>query len=160
LSQTPLWVAFSLTCSHRQAPRECGFQLFRFKSKGARLALVSNAALRVDQIDAVGPARIGLFRRIAKLVEYGRKLYPKLPYASPGDECSFFFSLRAGKNNLVFNVALHLPNVAGMGLGNVHNQEGNAPAILLVKLVEGRNLPPERWSSVAAKYQNHGLLLV
>jgi hypothetical protein len=46
-----------------------------------------------------------------------------------------------------------------MRFGNVNNQERDAPAILLVKLVEGRNLPPERWSSVAAEYQNHGLLL-
>jgi hypothetical protein len=46
-----------------------------------------------------------------------------------------------------------------MRFGNVHNQERHAPAILLVKLIEGRNLPPERRSSVAPKYQNHGLLL-
>ena len=47
-----------------------------------------------------------------------------------------------------------------MGFGNVNNQEDNAPAILLVKLIKGRNLPPERRSSVAAEYQNYGLLLV
>jgi hypothetical protein len=157
LSQTPLWVAVSF--SRGEGPRECRFQLVRLKSKGARLALVRNAALRVDQIDPVRPAGVGLFRRIAKLVEHSRKLYPKFPYASPGNECAIFFSFRTGKNNLVFNIALHLPNIAGMRFGNVHNQERHAPAILLVKLIEGRNLPPERRSSVAPKYQNHGLLL-
>ena len=108
--------------------------------------------MRVDQIDPVWPARKGSFGRIAKLVEHGWKLDPKFPHTSPGDECSFFFRLRAGKNNLVFDIALHLPHVAGMRFGNVNNQERDAPAILLVKLVEGRNLPPERWSRVAAEY--------
>jgi hypothetical protein len=46
-----------------------------------------------------------------------------------------------------------------MCFSDVHNQEGNAPSILLVKLIKGRNLPPERGSGVAAEYQNHGLLL-
>ena len=107
--------------------------------------------MRVDQIDPVWPAGVGLFRRIAKLVEHSRKLNPKFAYARPGDECPFFLRLRAGKNNLVLNIAFHLPNVAGMRFGNVNHQEGNAPAILLVKLIEGRNLPPERRSSVAAE---------
>ena len=117
-------------------------------------------ALRVDQVDAVRPARIGLFRRIAKLVEHGWKLNPKFPYASPSDERAIFFSFRARKDNLVFDIALHLPNVAGMRFGNVNNEESNAPAILLVELIEGRNLPPEGRSSVAAENQYNRLLLI
>jgi hypothetical protein len=116
--------------------------------------------MRVDQIEPVRPARVCPLRGIAKLVEHGRKFDPKFPHASPGNEFSFFFSLRTRKNNLVFDIALGLPNVAGMGFGNIDNEERNAPAILLVELIEGRNLPPERRSRVAAEYQNYGLLLV
>jgi hypothetical protein len=47
-----------------------------------------------------------------------------------------------------------------MRFGNVDHQESNPPAILLVELIEGRNLPPEWRSSVAAEYQNHRLPLV
>jgi hypothetical protein len=47
-----------------------------------------------------------------------------------------------------------------MRFGNVHHQKSNAIAILLVKLVEGRNLPPERGSGVTAEYQNHRLPLI
>jgi hypothetical protein len=47
-----------------------------------------------------------------------------------------------------------------MSFGNVDNQEGNAPAILLVKFIKGRNLPPERWSCVAAEDQDYRLPLV
>ena len=135
-------------------------QQVRLKSKWSRFALVSNAALRVDQVNTIGPACIGLFGRIAKLVKHGWKLNPKFPHTSPGDECSFFFCFRAGKDNAVFDIALHLPDVAGMRFGNVDNQESNPPVILLVEFIEGRNLPPERRSGVAAEYQNHGLLLV
>lgn len=65
------------------------------------------------------------------------------------------FVFSRGKSSLDSN----LPNVAGMRFGNVNNQESNTPAILFVELIEGRNLPPERRSSVAAEYQNCGLPL-
>jgi len=137
--------------------RKCNCQLFRLKTKGPRLALIGNAALRVDQIDAVGPARIGFLRRISERVEHGGKLNTEFPHASPSDECTVFFSFRTRKDNLVFDIALHLPNVAGMRLGNVDNQERNSLAVLLVKFIEGRNLPPERRSRIASEHQNHGL---
>jgi hypothetical protein len=47
-----------------------------------------------------------------------------------------------------------------MGFGDVNDQEGNLIAILFVKLVEGRDLPPKRRSSVTAEYQYYGLPLV
>jgi hypothetical protein len=131
---------------------QCFRQLLRFKSKRPGSTLVSNAALRVDQVDAIRPPRIGLFGRIAKFVEHGRKLDTEFPHASPSDEGAIFFGFRAGKNHLVFDIALHLPNVAGMRFGNVDDQESNPPAILFVEFIEGRNLPPEGRSSIAAEY--------
>lgn len=153
-------VARLLASPHPQRMNQCGCQLVRLKSKRARLALVSNAALRVDQVNAIRPARICLFGRIAKLVEHGRKLDTKFPHASSSDERAIFFGFWARENDLVFDIALHLPNVAGMRFGNVDNQKSNPPAILLVEFIEGRNLPPKRRSRVAAEYQNHRLLLV
>jgi hypothetical protein len=47
-----------------------------------------------------------------------------------------------------------------MRFRNVNHQERDPPAILLVKLIEGRDLPPERRSGVAAEHQDHGLLLI
>jgi hypothetical protein len=139
---------------------QCRRQLIRFKPKGTRFAFECNAALGVDQVNAIRPARVGLFRRIAKLVEHRWKLYAEFPHASPGDEYAIFFSFRAGKNNLVFDIALHLPDVAGMRLRDVNNQESNTIVILLVELIQGRNLPPERRSRIAAEYQDHGLPLI
>jgi hypothetical protein len=44
-------------------------------------------------------------------------------------------------------------------LGNVYHQERDLLSILLIELVEGRNLPPKRRSSVAAEYQDNRLSL-
>lgn len=47
-----------------------------------------------------------------------------------------------------------------MGLGDVHDQEGDTVAILLVELIEGGSLPPEWRSSVATEDEHHRLPLV
>jgi hypothetical protein len=47
-----------------------------------------------------------------------------------------------------------------MRFGDVDHEKSNSVAILLIKFVEGRNLPPERRSGVTAEYQNHRLPLV
>jgi hypothetical protein len=44
-------------------------------------------------------------------------------------------------------------------LGNVYHQERDLLSILLIELVEGRNLPPKRRSSVASEYQDNRLSL-
>lgn len=47
-----------------------------------------------------------------------------------------------------------------MRFGDIDDQKRNAPMILLVKLIQSGNLPSKWRSGVAAKDQNHGLLLV
>ena len=78
----------------------------------------------------------------------------------PGDVGALLFIFWTGENHLVFYIALHLPDVAGVRFSNVDHQKGYAILILLVEFVEGRNLPPEWRSGVAAKNQHHRLLLV
>jgi hypothetical protein len=47
-----------------------------------------------------------------------------------------------------------------MGFSDVNHEKGNTILVLLVKFVEGRNLPPEWRSSVTAEDQYDRLLLV
>ncbi len=47
-----------------------------------------------------------------------------------------------------------------MGFRDVDHQKSDTILVLLIELVEGRNLPPEWWSSVAAKDQYDRLLFV
>lgn len=44
-----------------------------------------------------------------------------------------------------------------MRLENVDGVEGDLIFVLIVQLVEGRNLPPEGWSGVTAEDEDHGL---
>jgi hypothetical protein len=45
-----------------------------------------------------------------------------------------------------------------MGFEDVDREEGDLLTVLIVELVEGRNLPPEGRSGVAAEDQNDGLM--
>jgi len=47
-----------------------------------------------------------------------------------------------------------------MCFSDVDHEKSHAVPILIVKLVEGGNLPPERRSGVAAENQDDGLLFV
>src|ERR1700691_3702599 len=62
---------------------------------------------------------------------------------------------RAGDHNVLLEVRLHLPDVAGVRLLNVHDVEGGPILVLFVELVERGNLPAKGWSSVAAEDQDH-----
>src|SRR5882762_5762312 len=116
--------------------------------------------LLVNQIETVRPAGIGLFRPVAKHVEHRRNLDAELAYAGSCDVFAFLLVLRRRENDVVFNVALHLPDVAGMRLGDVDHQESDAAAVLLVEFIEGGNLPPEGRSSIAAENEDDVLGLV
>ncbi len=129
-------------------------QIIRLEPEGTRLALVGDATIRIDQVNTVGPAGVSLFGRVVELVQNSGKLDSQFAHASASDESSLVFILGAGKNNVVADVAFHLPHVAGVRFDDVDSQKGYVVAVLLVKLVEGGNLPPEGRSSVAAKDQD------
>jgi hypothetical protein len=47
-----------------------------------------------------------------------------------------------------------------MSFGNIDNQKSDFALVLLVQFVEGRNLPPEWRSSVAAEHHYHWFNMV
>ena len=114
----------------------------------------------IDEVYTVRPARVCLFGGVAKLVEYGRKLDPQFANASACHQCALFLSPGAGKDDLVLDIALHLPHVAGMSFRDVHNNESDLALVLIIKLVQGGNLPPEGWSSVASENHHYRLSFV
>src|SRR5215467_13528891 len=92
----------------------CG-EFVRVETERAGLALVNYFALVTDEIHAVRPGRVILFRRIAEFVEYGRKLDCQFSHAYTGQRSPLCLILWAGEDYVVLNVAGHLPDIAGMG---------------------------------------------
>ena len=137
-----------------------GSQFFGFEAEGAGFAFVGDVAGGVDQVHAVGPAGVDRLGGVAEFVEQGGNLDSQLAHAGPSHRGAFFFVLGSREDDLIFDVALHLPDVAGVGLGDVNDEEGDLAPVLIVKFIEGGSLPPERRSGIAAENQNHRPLLV
>jgi hypothetical protein len=115
--------------------------------------------MAVDEINSIRPSRVGPLGRITKFVNNRRKLYGQSAHADPGYRRTFFLAFRAGEDNLIANIALHLPDITGVRLRNVYYEESHPVPILLIKFVEGRNLPPEWRSGVAAENQHNWFCL-
>ena len=135
------------------------FQLFGVEPEGPRFALVRHVAGGVDQVKSVRPCRVCLLRGVAEFIEHGRNIDSELADAGARDETAFVFAPWTREDDIVFNIALHLPNIARVRLGNVNHQERDLLSVLLIELVEGGNLPPKRRSSVASEYQDNRLSL-
>ena len=141
----------------KRALERCG-EFVRMEAEGAGLALVDDAALGVDEVNAVGPAGVGLLGGVGEIVEQRGELDAELADAGGSEFSTFVLRFWAREDDVVLDVALHLPDVAGMRFEDVNRVERDAVVIPIVELVEGRNLPPEGRSSVAAKDEHDGRL--
>ena len=150
------WTLFQWTLFHQFG--DGGSEFVGFEAEGAGLAFVGDAPAGVNEVKAIGPAGVCLLGRVAKFIEHRREFDAQLAYARSCHKPAFFFTPGAGKDDLILDVALHLPDVAGMGFEDVDHEEGDFAVVVVVELVQGRNLPPEGRSRVAAKHQYDGLL--
>ena len=139
-------------------PDRC-LQLVWLESERPGLTLIGYQATGVDQVKAIGPSGVCGLGRVPKFIEDRWNLDSKLADARARNESAFVFIARAGENHFVFDVAFHLPDVARMGLGDIDHQKRHLASVLLIKLVEGGHLPPERRSGVTAEHENHRLAL-
>ena len=111
-----------------------------FEAEGFGFAFEGDAVVGVDQIDAVGPAGIGVLGRIAEFVQNGREFDSRSPHAEAGDLRAILVVFGAGEDDLILDVAFHLPDITGMSFGDVHGQERNPIFVLLVELIQGGKL--------------------
>lgn len=135
-----------------------GVQLSGIEAEWAGFALVNDAAFPVDQVHAIWPARVSLLCTVAEFVEHSGKFDPQFAHACACNQCPFIFVLRTRKNDFVADVAFHLPDVAGMRLENVNHEKCDLRVVLVVELIESGNLPPKRWSSIAAEDEHNRLI--
>lgn|SRR5215831_4862705 len=164
-SRSPGWLSSprsiaDLNCSILDCPRDLlqrVFQFLRLEPKRPRLALVDNPIVTIDEVDALWPARVSALGRVVEPIDHCRKLNTQLADAGSSDLAAFLIILRTCEKNLVLQVALGLPDIGGMRLCDVDNQERDSLPVLIVELVERGNLPPKRRSSITAEKQHDRL---
>ena len=147
------------TCARREETIERGLEFVGLEPERAGFAFVGDATTGVDQVHPVGPAGVGLFGRVAELVEDRLDFDSELADARSGDDRALVFVFGAGEYDFIFNIALHLPEVARMRLGDVDDEKLDSIAEFVVELVECGNLPPEGRSRIAAENQHNRSLL-
>ena len=111
----------SLRC--RSRVRHCFLnganQILGVKAKRSGLALIENMTSGRNKIEAVGPACIGTLHPVVEAIYHGRKLDPKLAYTCACYRGALCRVARAAEQDLILNVALHLPHVGGVCLKDI-----------------------------------------
>ncbi len=128
------------------------------EAKWARLAFVDEASIAVYEEETIRPSCVGLLGDVIQSVDHCGKFDPQFTHATVGDIEAFIEVAGARKDDVVLHVALHLPDITGVSFEDVDGVERDVVPVLLKQLVEGRNLPPEGRSSVAAEDEDDGLL--
>jgi hypothetical protein len=122
--------------------------------KRSRFALERDLSIALNQIEAVRPACVGGFHLIIKAINQRRELDMQLPNASASYGRALLLVTRTAEQNVIANIALHLPDVGRMSFENVDGVEVDLALVLLGQLVQGGNLPPKRRSGIAAENEN------
>lgn len=134
------------------------FEFHSVESKRARPALVDNPSVAIDQVDSIRPASVGLLGLIVQAVDNGREFQSKSSHAALSDGFALAGILGAAEHDVLAYVALHLPDIAGMGFKNIDRKERNFPSIHIPQPVQRGSLPPKWRSSVTAEDEYHRLL--
>ena len=101
--------------------RDRALEFRGFEAERAGLAFVDDMAGRVDEVDAVGPGSVVLLGGVAEFVEHGRDFDAEFAHASAGDEGAVLFRFRSGEKDFLLQIALCLPDIGGMRLGDVND---------------------------------------
>src|SRR5579875_3306542 len=127
------------------------------EAEGSRFRFEANASVATDQIEAVGPAGVLGFHAILNGIEQRGNRDVELSHARGRDTGALFIGSRISKEHVLFDIALHLPDIGRMRLGDIDDVESGAILVLLVELVERGNLPAKWRSGVTAEDEDHWL---
>ena len=134
------------------------FDFRGFESERARLALISDAPIPVDHIETVRPGSVRAFSGVSEVVNQRRDFDGKLRNTSLSHGAPLPQAFVAADGNFFFEVRFFLPGIDGVSFLDIDHEKLSARLVLLEKLVERRDLPAERRSSVAAEDQDDGFL--
>src|SRR5258708_7550465 len=101
--------------SSQHALQRC-LEVLRLEAERAGGTLVGNAAVRVDDVEAVGPARGRALDAVVGLVDDGREVDAEAEHAGASGSGSLVERLRARHEHVLADVHPHLPEVDRMRL--------------------------------------------
>jgi len=129
--------------------------------EGAVAALVGDAALLVDDVEALGPGGVGVVGRVGHFVDAeGDRVFEALgEVVGDGDALGERFRLGVADVVFVFFVGLHLPLVERVGFAYVDGEEIGAILIVVEDLRDVADLATEGRSSEAAEDEDQRLAL-
>jgi hypothetical protein len=99
--------------------------------EGAGFALVCDAAISLDEVEAVWPPGVGSFDVIVETVDDCGKLDTEFAHANTRYRSALLLIAGTAEQHLVANIALHLPYVSRVRLENVDGIEIYLALILL-----------------------------
>ena len=117
-------------------------------------AFIENTTV-CDQIHSIRPSGVCGLHLIVEAIDDSGKFDPQSPHTCTSYRGALLLIARAAEQDLVLDIALHLPYVRGMSLQDVDRVEINLALVLLGQFVQGGNLPPKRRSSVTAEDENN-----
>ncbi len=134
-----------------------GGQAFSRETEWSWFGLEPDTSIRPDEIKPVGPTGVDLFHAGFNSVDQRGKRNVEFPHAGVRNLHALTEAGRILKKHIVLHVARHLPDVAGVRLNNVNDEERDSIPILGVQLVQRGNLPAKRRSRVTPKDQHDRL---
>ena len=112
--------------------RQGSGQSLGHETKRTRVALETYPAVDPDQVKAVRPSCILLLDAIRDGVNQRRHCDVKPAHACGGDVLTLCIRGWVSKENTFPDVTLHLPDIRGMRLVDVNDEERRAVSVLLV----------------------------
>jgi hypothetical protein len=128
--------------------------LFRIVIEWAHSAAVSNPSLLINDVESLGPGRVGLVGAIVHVVDAKGHRVPEPFHKIISDGQALLQILGLGVADVVFQIGFHLPLIGGMGFADVDGQEIGVLLIIVIKVDDVAHLATKRRSSKAAEDQH------
>jgi hypothetical protein len=101
------------------------------KSKRTRFALESDLSILLNQVQAIGPTGVCHFNLVIEAIDESREFDVQLANAGASHGSSLLLVSRTAKQDIVANIALHLPHVGRVSFEDVYGEEVYLALVLL-----------------------------